>query len=90
MTPIDGLISGALGAGLPDRWSVLPAVLGAHARGSVPGVRRGLRPDGRGPDPAHADGHSAGRSRRIYLFRLAAFVLIIVAVLAKNLKRERD
>lgn len=90
MTPIDGLISGALGAGFliaalfflrfwaRTREALFLAFAGAFALMAVVQVSPvllGLPQEERGG---------------IYLIRLAAFILIIVAVLAKNLKRERD
>lgn len=90
MTPIDGLIAGGLGAGFliaavfflrfwtRTREGLFLAFAGAFALMSavqVAPVLMGLSQEERGG---------------IYLIRLAAFVLIIVAVLAKNLKRERD
>jgi hypothetical protein len=90
MTPIDGLISGALGAGFliagvfflrfwaRTREGLFLAFAGAFALMAVVQILptlMGIPQEDRGG---------------IYLFRLAAFVLIIVAVLAKNLKRERD
>ncbi len=88
MTPVDGLISGALGASFliaavfflrfwrRTRDGLFLAFAGAFALMSavhaLP-VLLGIPQEERGG---------------IYLIRLAAFVLIIVAVLGKNLKRE--
>lgn len=87
MTPIDGLIAGALGAGFliaglfflrfwgRTRDGLFLAFAGAFALMAlvqVLPVLLGIPQEERGG---------------IYLIRLAAFVLIIVAVLAKNLRR---
>jgi hypothetical protein len=88
MSAIDGLVAGALGAGFliaglfflrfwgRTRESLFLAFAGAFALMAlvqVLPVLLGIPQEERGG---------------IYLIRLAAFVLIIVAVLAKNLKRE--
>jgi hypothetical protein len=90
MTAIDGMISGALGAGFLIAamfflrfWrrageGLFLAFAGAFALMAVVQVLPvllGIPQEERGG---------------VFLIRLAAFVLIIVAVLAKNLKRERD